>query len=310
MELSSARELQAEVLNDVRRHTVKPSIAVGICRVGGGYGLAVRVQDPALLSSPLLDTVVARARGEIDVRFIGTVRPLMRPAVARWSRERVRPLMIGTSTGHVDVPFGTIGAFVTAGGVPCLLSNNHVLANENRARIGDPVVQPGTDDGGREPRDVVAELHRYVPLNWGQPNHVDAAVAALSPSAPCEPTILGRLGERPDARLSGCAACNPGDRIYKLGRTTGTTEGRVRSVNLRGLRIPYQQGTAVFHGQIEIQCVNDGSFAEGGDSGAIAVNGDGMAIGLVFAGQGGRTGLTYANPIHRVLEELDVTLLL
>lgn len=109
MDLSSARQLKAEVLRDIRRwraeedarearehaspagshagsdqgvgeesipHSNKPSIAVGICSIGDGCGLAIRVQDPALLSSPLLDSIIARAHGEVDVRFIGIVRPL------------------------------------------------------------------------------------------------------------------------------------------------------------------------------------------------------------------------------------------
>ena len=64
--------------------------------------------------------------------------------------KRLRPAMGGTS-GCVVVPnlvyTGTLGLGVRGFGNLAdrtfALSNNHVLANENQANIGDPVIQPG-----------------------------------------------------------------------------------------------------------------------------------------------------------------------
>jgi hypothetical protein len=43
---------------------------------------------------------------------------------------------------------GTIGARVTKDINVYVLSNNHVLANINQAKINDPILQPGAYDGG------------------------------------------------------------------------------------------------------------------------------------------------------------------
>jgi hypothetical protein len=60
-----------------------------------------------------------------------------------------RPVPIGVSTGHPDITAGTIGARVKdSDGNIYALTNNHVYADENRASIGDKVLQPGAFDGG------------------------------------------------------------------------------------------------------------------------------------------------------------------
>ncbi|NCS49914.1 MAG: hypothetical protein GPJ29_18845 [Microcystis aeruginosa BK11-02] len=57
------------------------------------------------------------------------------------------------------------------------MSNNHVIANSNNARIGDPIIQPGRVDGGVVPGDRIALLENFVRVNCPGPNLVDAAVA-------------------------------------------------------------------------------------------------------------------------------------
>ena len=52
---------------------------------------------------------------------------------------------------------------------PYILSNNHILANvtngnDGRAEIGDPILQPGSYDGGTE-NDIIGRLHKFVPIN-------------------------------------------------------------------------------------------------------------------------------------------------
>jgi len=57
-------------------------------------------------------------------------------------------LLIGASAGHFDTIGGTLGCFVTmmndGDHSPRILSNNHVLANENRGKSGDDIVQRRT----------------------------------------------------------------------------------------------------------------------------------------------------------------------
>ncbi len=84
--------------------------------------------------------------------------------------QRFRPALGGCS-GCVVTDFnytGTLGVGMrgwdSLAGRSYVLSNNHVLANENRARIGDSVIQPGTLDGGHPTRDKIGELTDFVPL--------------------------------------------------------------------------------------------------------------------------------------------------
>lgn len=84
-------------------------------------------------------------------------------------RERFRPVIpAGVSIGHFRVTAGTFGALVkdATTGEYLVLSNNHVLANSNDSVEGDVILQPGAIDGGQNPGDVVAMLHRYVKLRF------------------------------------------------------------------------------------------------------------------------------------------------
>ncbi len=102
-----------------------------------------------------------------DVYEVGYLRALAT------QRDRHRPTMPGgVSLGHYQITAGTLGAMVTdrLTGERLILSNNHVLANANEARAGDPVLQPSPGDGGRNPADVVAHLERFIPLHFvGEP---------------------------------------------------------------------------------------------------------------------------------------------
>ena len=97
-----------------------------------------------------------------------------------------------------------------------------------------------------------------------------------------------------------------GEIVYKIGRTTGRTRGRVTAVEMDSLRVEYDMGVISFDGQIEIEPANAGAFSRGGDSGSLIVDERLCAIGLLFAGNG--VDATYANPITDVLEALDVQL--
>ena len=74
-----------------------PSYFLGVSKKGKkNYRLAVRLQDRALQKSELVDRIAARARGEIDVRYVGRIRARAKP----WYQSRQRPLLIGS----VDPP--------------------------------------------------------------------------------------------------------------------------------------------------------------------------------------------------------------
>lgn len=292
-----------------REHAaVQPAFALGVAPTvdGADFRLAVRVQRRALLGSTRVQAIVDAARGEADVRYIGRVEKLQSGARVR---DRCRPLIAGTSVGHVAITAGTLGAFVTtAEGGRAILSNNHVLADENRAEIGDAIIQPADLDGGRDPQDVVARLTEYVPIAPVGVNRVDAAIATVLDGGDVDPYgSLGTFGE-------GIVAPEDADRVEKLGRTTAHTTGRVSAFNVRSIIVEYDTSPTVrFDGQIEVQVESGSEFSLGGDSGSLIVSeGERIPIGLLFAGsdQGAPDGgpVTYANPIAEVLAALNVEL--
>src|SRR3989449_7150169 len=78
---------------------------------------------------------------------------------------RIRPAPGGVSIGHIQITAGTLGILARRNGRPVILSNNHVLANQNAGRVGDPILQPGPADGGRL-QDTIARLVDFVPIQF------------------------------------------------------------------------------------------------------------------------------------------------
>ncbi len=214
----------------------------------------------------------------------------------------LRPAPLGVSTGHPRITAGTIACRVCkdVGGVLLYyaLSNNHVYADENRASIGDNVLQPGPADGGVDPRDRVGTLSDFQDILFSKhaANQIDAAIAQ------CTPATLGNSapdGSFTPSRTTAAAAV--GLTVKKYGRTTGLTHGKIYAVNAT-VDVTYDSGTARFVGQI---MVSPGAFSAGGDSGSLIVTEDGNhPVGLLFAG--GDTD-TIANPIDLVLNRFGVT---
>jgi hypothetical protein len=226
-------------------------------------------------------------------------------------QSRQRPLVVGCSIGHFRITAGTLGCFVqTKSSLPRILSNNHVLADENSGRKGDAIIQPGRFDGGQRGADRVGELAKFVRLKKQGRNLVDCALATINDGIDFEPGNLQGLGA-----LAGLSAVSVGEglNVHKIGRTTGTTAGRVTAFELDNVVVGYELGNLRFDDQIEIEGAGDLPFSQGGDSGSLIVDDDRGAVALLFAGgdQGGSNGkgLTYGNPIATVLDTLGVTLL-
>jgi hypothetical protein len=192
-----------------------------------------------------------------------------------------------------------------------ILSNNHVLANENAAKKGDAIIQPGDLDRGRNPEDVVAALARFIRLKKTGANFVDAAVAEVGEGIASDLTKITGLG-----KLAGLGPefLDEGAAVAKVGRTTGRTRGKVTAFELDNIVVGYDIGDLRFDNQIEIEGSGSGPFSQGGDSGSVIVDSEKLAVGLLFAGgdSGGSNGkgLPYANPIHAVLIALKVQLAL
>ena len=131
-------------------------------------------------------------------------------------------------------------------------------------------------------------------------NRVDAAVAEVSNKLAWQPGYL------PHHRLpTPRRTANPvlGDVVFKVGRTTGLTRGRIVSVSDRVGPVGYGIGDCWFRGSFTVEGIDGRPFSDGGDSGAAIVRGDGEVVGLVYAGNGVDT---YACPIVEVMGQLGL----
>ncbi len=218
--------------------------------------------------------------------------------------EKLRPAPIGVSTGHPDITAGTIGARVRgADGKVYALSNNHVYANQNKAKIGDPVLQPGSYDGGKVPDDTIGNLSAFKPIVFrGNANNViDAAIALSSTDNLSKATPSDGYGTPKSATAKAAVGMD----VQKYGRTTGLTTGKVYATNAT-VKVQYSNGVARFISQI---IITPGTFSAGGYSGSLIVVKDGdndcKPVGLLFAGS---SSYTIANPINAVLSYFKVTI--
>ncbi len=207
-----------------------------------------------------------------------------------------------------------------------LVSNNHVIGRSNDAANGESVVQPGTLDltdselnlmptfddlvDELEIGGVVGVVQLEFPVAAGTPNNtVDAAIAQLFDSGR-EFDDLDRVTyggairgvASPYSIDASTGELAQSSRVYKVGRTTGYTEGNV--IGIAGVaNVPYDGGTARFVDQLVIAPTedNEGDFSDRGDSGSGILNDRHELVGLLFAGNGQHT---FANPIELVIDQI------
>lgn len=246
----------------------------------------------------------------VDVEETGTFRAFARRARRTTSadttlpnpRARMRPAPAGCSVGFriagdQFVMCGTFGALVKTTRGVYILSNNHVLADENRLALESAIYQPALMDDGRIASDQIAELSRYVKLRANRYNRIDAALAR-----PVRKSLVSRdvLHIGPP---SGTAPAELDMIVHKFGRTTSYTVGRVTSVDT-DVSVEYETAEFRFESQIIIRGSNGTMFSDSGDSGSLILErGTNAAVGLLF---GGSATYTIANHIANVLRSLRV----
>ncbi len=280
----------------------------------GAPSLLVYVAEPVSVDevkSALVDSMGISAASSDDVPVSVIVSGIIE---AQNHRAKIRPAPGGVSVGHYRITAGTLGCLARGRRAPrnrriLMLSNNHVLANSNNARFGDSIIQPGRHDGGRNPRDRIAILERFVPIKFGagQVNYVDAATGWCWPNLVRRELLYEVRGSNRLFRISSrITTCRVNMIVGKSGRTTGLTQGRISSCNFSGY-VGYGGGRrAFFRDQIAIRGIGK-PFSAGGDSGSVVWSWDSRRhpVGLLFAGGG---GITLANKMTRVLPALDINL--
>ncbi|MFE0103120.1 hypothetical protein [Streptomyces sp. NPDC059009] len=291
--------------------------------VAVGHVAAQRQQQRKAGSGRIEDVGSLRADGGVEEQLARLSQPLLQESGAlgvfepQILKRRMRPAPSGISVGNVKVTAGTLGSVVydflpgatvdppAAGlGIPSkfyILSNNHVLADSNRAQLGSAIVQPGVFDGGQDPADRIAVLDRFVTIQFAPQiplerhnNVVDCALGAVEfQDATREQYFSGA----PRAWRRKCNVA-VGDRVKKTGRTTNISFGRILAVDAT-IDVNYgTAGTARFKDQILTTAIS-----AGGDSGSLVTSLDNVALGLLFAGS---STVTVANHIENVRALLRV----
>jgi hypothetical protein len=215
---------------------------------------------------------------------------------------RERPYYGGVSAGSTKVSAGTIGGkcFDAVTREPLILLNNHIGANETSiqaktADVGEPLLQPGSYDGGTLD-DKVSELVRVILFDQTGDNLIDGCVHRPDNPADFETDILeiGTVTEIGEAVI--------GDVCQKSGRSSGLTESVVVDTNAT-IKVDYETIKGMtFKNQIIIMP----AIGISGDSSAIIVRkSDNKAVGMLSAGS---ETISVANRMSIVAEKLRIDL--
>lgn len=250
------------------------------------------------------------------------------------------PLVGGITISNAYDEVGTLGFFATINGDDAwdnvvAVSNNHVLYAFS-AKKGDRVFQPklvrNDADGTIHPVDMAKKnpigknhnsgldgVHPYTyPGEAERDLYIDCATARLDicVSSWCHTNCgvsykneidrldvngsnkLADIGRVVDSDVGTGAAI-----VYKVGRKTGPTKGRV--VDAFGER--GGPGRVLVIEAIGNNCNGDPLFAAKGDSGAAIVNGQRQLVGILCSQSGKNPLQTVAAHIHPVIDYLDIT---
>ena len=213
---------------------------------------------------------------------------------------------------------GTLGSLVTRGGTQFILSNNHVLARSDAAKVGDPIIQPGLIDANcdKTQATTVANLTQFVNLeaesHSASSANIDAAIAQVVSGLVDTGGNILYLGESADTNgvpIVGAPHAGSGVTalvnmsVAKSGRSTGLTCSTVLAVNTN-TSIQYTQNcdgtgtpfTVVYDNQVDVA---GGDFSAQGDSGSLIVSQTTAdPVALLY---GGSDTDTVANPVTPVL---------
>lgn len=297
-----------------KAYLLKQRIAGNMLKKNGVHGVGVGLRDPKrpkrgaaiIVYADALSTTAAskkkakskrtpslprylKPRSGVPFRVVRSPRFCKRSG--KFTR-RIRPVVAGYSVGTADAS-GTAGLIVSSDTNGCsrlILSNNHVLADNNTGRFS-PTLQPGGADGGTTARDRIGQLERVTKLSRKRPNYLDAATAKplrqslLKPAYAVYGNIPGHV-----------RSYKIGDRLKKVGRTTGAVTGTVESIHT-DVQVDYGDygnlGTITFKDQSVIRGKRPVSLE--GDSGSVWLTSKGnLAAAVNFAGsENGMLSISY-----------------
>jgi hypothetical protein len=230
---------------------------------------------------------------------------------------------------------GTLGFFATIDGAEApdniaFVTNAHVL-NKHGGKPGDAVYQPDLSQGWNN--NSVAKILKIPEIDDYSFQYPPAL--RLTPGEPAAPYWLDCASAKVDVCISSCCHTNCGesfaagrirnlnlpphgnilqdvararhnDIVYKVGRTTGRTKGRVSDV-----AAVVSGGGLTAHGVLEVTFISADEpdvtmFSDAGDSGAAVVREDGTLVGLHYSAAA-TPDKSLTSHIHPVLATLGLT---
>ncbi len=205
---------------------------------------------------------------DTDVIEVGEIKEL-----SAW-RQEYRPIRGGGSLCNAYLTACSSGIPVYKNGKQYAWVNRHC---QNRINTtipykGDPIIQPSLFDGGKLENHKVGKVAEWYPIDLNGDNEMDSGLNEL------DVEMEEKLVER-DYVKEICDV-NPGDRVWKEGRTSEYTEGYVLATDVVATVRNSAGKVITYVGQIFTR-----AFVSGGDSSSIAFHKDNNKIvGQIFAG--------------------------
>jgi hypothetical protein len=230
-----------------------------------------------------------------------------------------RPLEMGSCISRLNnYGYGTLGSFVRKKDSDDLfiLSCTHVLSPYDGF---DPhtivIVQPGMSSL-QEHQVALLDTETFRPLVSTTRNNAHESMDASIAKVTCQITldhINDQITHRGYYQEADLPELFQEAIVLKTGSTSNKTTGYISG--FVGIDLPYKEGLSCrYEGLITIKSEDESRiFSLPGDSGSLICDEDGRAIGLLIAGSSTsfpvNQRVTYALPIERVLNHLNISLL-
>jgi len=265
--------------------------------------LAVQVADTETAEAPAATVAVTS-------NLEATAETLLTQASFQ-PRSRARPLQSGYSLASEQRTAGTIGAFLTNNAGERFILTASFIMGFPIPNTDIAVLQPGPTDGGTAPADRIGvpylfEHNAFDTDSFDGETYLDSNIinpltiglVKIDDNVVLN-TNVPRIGE-----IQGVASPELGMNIKKVGRTTGYTEGTITllnaTVNVSHLTNDGETVTARHTGLIMST-----SMSQGGDSGALVLDAENNAVGIIIAGS---SQATLILPMEYILETTGLTL--
>ncbi|MPQ44777.1 hypothetical protein [Clostridium tarantellae] len=221
-------------------------------------------------------------------------------------QSRVRPIEGGLEISpYRDFSAGTLGGIVfdNETNLPCILSNSHCLDSRGKFSKGTPISQPSVGlSGGAYKRNIIGYFLKSIEIKTSSQtnpiyNIADCAIAELAPEIKYDTTILG-IGE-----IRGSSDPFPNLLVKKVGRSTGLTEGYIKTINLStGIKASRNASENTLFYKNLVRCDPIGSA---GDSGSLVLDPLNRVVGL-FSFSSNK--YAYFTPIDIILNLLNISI--